>query len=512
MTVAECLGMTTPALLSLLAVLTSGCMVGEDLARQDVHETHADVEGGVLVLEGQELTAELAASPSHEAADEFVRLGVIFDAESPAAIELSVSYDNQQWSAWTAPTVHHVEQETTAAFVAQIELVEGSTHARYYRVRGAASFLRIEEMVFSTSQNLEVGEGTGVQAAGAGLDLQARASWGARASRCSSPLGSVYRMAIHHTESPTLDKLSPAARMRQIQSYHMDVKGWCDIGYHYLVSRDGQIWEGRPVTQLGSHAGGANTGNVGVALMGSHDTTPITETQIDSVASILRAVGSAYGIAIDRSVVKGHRQYKDTSCPGDKLLAQLDGIVERARNGAPVGTDPGPSDEPPATSVTIQGVLYANDDPSTRIAGATISIAGLSTTTSSTGGWELAIAPGVYTVTASKPGYVTGSITRSTEDLWASFGLAKAGSATGTAILQGVVYYGNSGSNRIPFATVTLSSGVTLTADSNGYFKVGSLPPGPITISAAAPGYQMSSVSRTLTNNVTEWGSVRLAP
>lgn len=505
--------MTHRALLSLLAVCTTGCMVGED-AQHELHETHADVEGGVLVLEGQELTAELAASPSHEAADEFVRLGVIFDAESPTAIELSVSYDNKVWSEWTAPTVHHVEQETTAAFVAQIELVEGSTHARYYRVRGAASFLRIEEMVFSTSENLETGEGTGVQAAGAGLDLdlQARASWGARASRCSSPLGNVYRMAIHHTESPTVDKLSPAARMRQIQSYHMDVKGWCDIGYHYLISRDGRIWEGRPVAQLGSHAGGANTGNVGVALMGSHDTTPITETQIDSVAQIIRAVAGAYNLAIDRSVIKGHRQYKETSCPGNKLMAQLDGIVLRARDGAPAGTDPGPGDEPPpATSVTVQGVLYANDDPSSRIAGATISIAGRTTTTSSTGTWELAIAPGNYTVTASKAGYVTGSITRSTDDGWASFGLAKTG-ATGTAILQGVVYYGASGSNRIPFATVTLSSGLTLTTDSNGYFKVGSLPPGPITISAAAPGYQMSSVSRTLTNNVTEWGSVRLAP
>lgn len=493
-----------------LVVALAGCMVGEDATQDDLHETHADVEGGVLVLEGQALAAELAASPSHEAADEFVRLGVIFDAESPDALEVSVSYDNKSWSEWTAPTVHHVEQETTAAFVAQIELVEGSTHARYYRVRGAASFLRIEEMVFSTSENLEVGEGTGVQAAGAGLDLdlQSRASWGARASRCSSPLGSVYRLAIHHTESPTVDKLSPAARMRQIQSYHMDVKGWCDIGYHYLVSRDGRIWEGRPVAQLGSHAGGANTGNVGVALMGSHDTTPVTETQIDSLAQVIRAVATGYGIAIDRGVIKGHRQYKETSCPGNKLMAQLDGIVERAKNGAPVG---GTEEPEPATLVTIQGVLYANDDPSARIAGASISIGGRTTTTSSTGTWSLEVAPGSYTVTASKSGYITGSITRSTDDPWASFGIAKAG-ATGTAIVQGVVYYGNSGSNRIAFATVTLSSGQTLTADSNGYFKVSSLPPGPITISAEAPGYSKASVSRTLTNNVTEWGSVRLAP
>jgi hypothetical protein len=105
-------------------------------------------------------------------------------------------------------------------------------------------------------------------------------------------------------------------------------------------------------------------------------------------------------------------------------------------------------------------------------------------------------------------------VTRSTESLdqWASFGLAQANQATGTAILQGVVYYGSDGANRIPYATVTLSTGKTITADGNGFYKVGTLPPGPITISAVAPGYAKASVSRTLANNVTEWGSVRLAP
>jgi len=296
----------------------------------------------------------------------------------------------------------------------------------------------------------------------------------------------------------------------------MDVKGWCDIGYHYLISRDGRIWEGRPVRLLGSHSGGANTGNDGIAMMGSHDTTPITETQIDSLAILIRSVADAYGIGIDRSIIKGHRQYKSTSCPGDKLMAQLDGIVERARGGGPVQAPPDePTDSPdPTASVTVQGVLYANDDPSTRIAGATISIGGRSTTTSSTGYWELDVAPGIYTVTATKSGYVSNSVTRSTESLdqWASFGLATANQATGTAILQGVVYYGNDGMNRIPYAQVTLSTGHTLTADGNGFYKVNNLPPGAITISAVASGYAKSSVSRTLANNVTEWGSVRLAP
>jgi hypothetical protein len=505
---------------ALLALVLAGCMVGEEAGGNDdnVFETHADVEGGVLVLEGQELAAELGSSPVHEAGAEFVRLGVIFDAESPSALELSVSYDGESWSTWVSPTVHHVEQETTGAFVAQIELEEGSTHARYYRVRGRASFLRIEEMIFTQSENVETGDGEGGLGVAAldvgGVDVQARSTWGARPSRCSSSLGKVYRMAIHHTESPTIDSLSPAARLRQIQSYHMDVKGWCDIGYHYLVSRDGRIWEGRPSTQLGSHAGGANTGNIGIAVIGSHDSTPVSTVQVDAIASLVRQLGERHGVSIDRDVVKGHREYKSTSCPGNKLEAQLDGLVQVAGNGAPVESPGDVEEPPPATSITVEGVLYAGDDPSARISGATISIAGKTTTTSSNGAWSLAITPGLYTVTATKAGYVSGSITRSTSsgDTWASFGLAIAGSATGTAGVQGVVYYGSSGSNRIPFASITLSTGKTLSADENGYFKIGTLPPGPITISAVAPGYSKASVSRTLTNNVTEWGSVRLAP
>jgi hypothetical protein len=518
MAVAEELSMTRTALVAV--ALLAGCMVGEEAATDEVFETHADVEGGVLVLEGQELATELAASPSHEAGHDFVRLGVIFDAASPSSIELSVSNDGVSWSEWVAPTVHHIEQETTAAFVGQIELVEGSTIARYYRVRGSASFLRIEEMVFSQSENVETGEGgTGVSALDVGgLEINSRSTWGARASRCSSSLGKVYRMAIHHTETPTNDTLSTAARLRQIQSYHMDVRGWCDIGYHYLVSRDGRIWEGRPQALLGSHAGGANTGNIGIAIIGDHDVTPVTDLEASTVATLIRQLADRHGLATTRGVVKGHRQYKSTSCPGDKLVAQLDGIVEVASTGGPVESpggdepeEPGPG---PAALVAVSGVLYAGDDPSARISGATISIGSRTTTTSSTGTWSLEVAAGTYTVTASKSGYVTSSISRSTAsgDTWASFGLAIAGSATGSAIVQGVVYYGSSGSNRIPFATIQLSTGKTVTADGNGYFKIGSLPPGPITITATASGYAPASVSRTLVNNVTEWGSVRLAP
>ena len=48
-----------------------------------------------------------------------------------------------------------------------------------------------------------------------------------------------------------------------IRKWHTD-KGWSDIGYHYLVARDGAIYEGRPVERMGAHVRGYNANSIGI--------------------------------------------------------------------------------------------------------------------------------------------------------------------------------------------------------------------------------------------------------
>ncbi|MEZ4366093.1 MAG: carboxypeptidase regulatory-like domain-containing protein [Kofleriaceae bacterium] len=81
---------------------------------------------------------------------------------------------------------------------------------------------------------------------------------------------------------------------------------------------------------------------------------------------------------------------------------------------------------------------------------------------------------------------------------------------SGPAGLQGVVYYGSSGANRIANATITLSTGHTFAADGNGYFSMTGLPTGATTITASAPGWSTASVTRDLVAGELTWGSVRL--
>ena len=100
------------------------------------------------------------------------------------------------------------------------------------------------------------------------LGMIDRATWGAEASSGCGYDGNKYRAAIHHTASPAGDAGQYDQRIRQIQSYHINGNGWCDIGYHFLVTQDGQLWEGRPVSYRGAHVGGNNSGNAGITMVG----------------------------------------------------------------------------------------------------------------------------------------------------------------------------------------------------------------------------------------------------
>jgi N-acetylmuramoyl-L-alanine amidase len=61
-------------------------------------------------------------------------------------------------------------------------------------------------------------------------------------------------------------------KVAEVKKWHTD-KGWSDIGYHYLIDRDGTIVDGRPVESAGAHAIKYNATSIGVAIFGGHGGT-----------------------------------------------------------------------------------------------------------------------------------------------------------------------------------------------------------------------------------------------
>lgn len=137
-----------------------------------------------------------------------------------------------------------------------------------------------------------------------------------------------WRITLHHTDGKHTRTLAESeAEARFIQDYHINGRGWSDIGYHFLVDAAGNILEGRPEGVLGAHTQSNNEGNVGIALMGTFQPPhgeALTQAQLDAVEALGRYLVARYGIA--PSALQGHRDYKSTDCPGDSAYARLASI------------------------------------------------------------------------------------------------------------------------------------------------------------------------------------------
>lgn len=498
----------------ILLVAVAGCTVGSD---EPLRGDEAS-----LALHDDKLGTELRTSPVHHAAKEFSRIGVMIDSDSATDIEIATSNDGTTWSAWQHIKVRHIEANARSAFNGEIVL---DAPARHYKLRGTpanASFLRLDTMDEERNTDWEDGESTpetafAPAAFGNGYTYRSRAEWGAKAVNCSGSL-SPNKITIHHTDTPANN---PEARVRSIQEYHRNSRRWCDIGYHFLVDEAGIVYEGRSIRTIGAHAGGANTGNIGIAFIGSYNAKDPTAAQMASTAKLMAELATKYNITLSRSTLKGHREVGTTStdCPGARTFSKLAALVTAAKavgNGGG-GEDPDPT--PPSTNlVTVTGYIYVGMNVNTRLAGATVAIGTKSTTTGSDGSFSLAgIESRVQTVSVTKTGYIDALISRNLgSSAWVSTGLSVRSTPTnpntGDAGLQGVIYRSGDSSERIPYATISVSNGRTATADGNGFYTLTNMAAGAVTITASAPNFSTGSVSRTLVAGETEWGSVPLRP
>ena len=169
--------------------------------------------------------------------------------------------------------------------------------------------------------------------------VRTRAEWGARATRCNQSDPVKDRIAIHHTVTEAMG--DPVVNLQGVQAFHMDTRGWCDVGYHFLLTIDGQIWEARPLELQGAHVGSDNRGNIGVSHVGCFDPDSDCDpfpprmpppAMLDGTASIVGRLAQIYDIQINDWTVKGHRDHPTAStvCPGQHIHSQLDAIRQAA--------------------------------------------------------------------------------------------------------------------------------------------------------------------------------------
>lgn len=148
-------------------------------------------------------------------------------------------------------------------------------------------------------------------------------------------------VVIHHSD------FEPASGPDGILRYHLDVSGFSDIAYHFVVEPDGRIYEGRDLRYMGAHAGftveqrGARRakdpdfGAIGIVLDGYFEHSRPGERQLRAALTLVEDLRRRF--SIPRANVIGHGEVADhlvkqrgltlgsspTSCPGSALLRVL---------------------------------------------------------------------------------------------------------------------------------------------------------------------------------------------
>lgn len=110
---------------------------------------------------------------------------------------------------------------------------------------------------------------------------------------------------------PSMDIDAPT-----IRKWHTD-NGWSDIGYHYVIKRNGDIEKGRPDHIQGAHVKGHNKNSLGVCLVGgvNEGNSPdcnFTRGQFYSLEVLVTKLSETHGNAC----IIGHRQLDPSkACP-----------------------------------------------------------------------------------------------------------------------------------------------------------------------------------------------------
>jgi hypothetical protein len=185
------------------------------------------------------------------------------------------------------------------------------------------------------------------------LSIIVRKVWGAKAA--TRPYVSDWNytgIAVHHAGNSHSCAADARGQMQDIQQTETG-KGFVDVGYHYGISCAGAIYEGRDIRYKGEHVLNQNTGLIGIVLLadftkrgegakfGKNETMigrlrdrmdfsnedTLAAQQLSALGSLITTLQDFF----DLTRLGGHREFgaalgDERSCPGDLVIAQLDGL------------------------------------------------------------------------------------------------------------------------------------------------------------------------------------------
>lgn len=125
------------------------------------------------------------------------------------------------------------------------------------------------------------------------------------------------RIIIHCSATPP----SMDIGVSKIREWHK-ARGWSDIGYHFVIRRDGRVQKGRALSRVGAHTKGHNGDSIGICLVGGVNEkgkpqANYTAEQWAELEELVAFLQNEHKI----EVVHGHNRYAAKACPCFDVVA-----------------------------------------------------------------------------------------------------------------------------------------------------------------------------------------------
>lgn len=122
----------------------------------------------------------------------------------------------------------------------------------------------------------------------------------------------IKKIIIHCSDTPS----SWTGGAAEIRRWHVEDNGWIDIGYHYVVRRDGQVEKGRKEHTIGAHCRGQNDCSIGIVWVGGKgmDGKPCdnrTAIQRHNLRHLIEKLLEKH----PQATVHGHSEFSIKTCP-----------------------------------------------------------------------------------------------------------------------------------------------------------------------------------------------------
>lgn len=119
----------------------------------------------------------------------------------------------------------------------------------------------------------------------------------------------INKLIIHCADTPPDMDIG----VDEIRKWHVEERGWSDIGYHYVIRRNGVVEEGREFEKAGAHCKGQNGNSIGICIVGGRNGE--FDFCSKQMHSLNRLVADLKDSILGGASVHGHNEFSEKTCP-----------------------------------------------------------------------------------------------------------------------------------------------------------------------------------------------------